>query len=160
MSTSSYGSYRGNNGGYKSSGSQQRPGSLPEKSYVALNKNDYVDRAEKDMTYLLKEWNCALTTSKIRSILAMTAEILNKVNSAKAQASATDAINERIKGDLTQLRIRCVYECGRFPEVKDFMTQTQILKHIANVKTLEQCESFCHYMEALVAYHRYLGGKD
>ncbi len=160
MSTSNYGGYRGNNGGYKPSGNQQRPGSLPEKNYMALNKNDYVDRAEKDMTYLLKEWNCTLTTSKIRAILAMTAEILNKVNNAKAQSLASDSITDNIKRDLTLLRIRCVYECGRFPEVKDFMTQTQILKHITNIKTLEQCELFCHYMEALVAYHRYLGGKD
>jgi hypothetical protein len=35
-----------------------------------------------------------------------------------------------------------------------------ILEHIKGIKSLDDCEVFCHYMEALVAYHRYMGGKD
>lgn len=67
---------------------------------------------------------------------------------------------KEIMPDLNYLRIRLVYESGREPAVKDLERKSHLLSHLKDIKTLDGCELFCHYMEALVAYHRFNGGAD
>ncbi len=92
----------------------------------------------------------------------MTAEILNEVNASKGSLKGDSLLPLKVKEKLNYLRIRSVYESGRDNslKVKNFMTKAQIIEHISKIRTLNDCTLFCHYIEALVAYHRFEGGKD
>ena len=53
------------------------------------------------------------------------------------------------------------YEKLAPPKVKDFVNEADILAHIKDIGDNKgQFMVFCRYMEALVAYHRYYGGKE
>ena len=59
---------------------------------------------------------------------------------------------------LTLMEMRVLYEYGRDNAVKLFVEKTQLLSYLKGVKNSRQSYlNFAHYMEALVAYHRFLG---
>ena len=151
--------YRGNSYSSFRQSQDTRPQEAPDTD-SQLDQATYVAKAEKAVLALNrnKKGLFLLSTSKIRNILAMTAEILNKVNSSRGKESS-EAM-KAITSDLNYLRIRLVYECGREPSVKDFERKAHLLFHLSAIKTIDQCELFCHYVEALVAYHRFNGGDD
>ena len=99
-----------------------------------------------------------ITTSKLRNLLAMAADIYNEVLISDEQLA--DDLSSRID----YLRVRFVYEVGRDDKdeaVKIFVERTEILEALKEVrKSRKQYILFYHYMEALVAYHRYYGGRD
>ena len=54
-----------------------------------------------------------------------------------------------------------VYEAGRETAVKKFVEEAQLIEQIDKIKTdRKRLILFCHYMEALVAYRKFLGGRD
>ena len=64
-------------------------------------------------------------------------------------------------GRINYLKIRFVYEAGREPKVKTLVTKAEILQHIDEIKdSRKQYILFSRYMEALVAYRKFLGGHD
>ncbi len=99
-----------------------------------------------------------ITTSKLRNLLAMAADIYNEV--LISDEKLADDLSSRID----YLRVRFVYEVGRDDKdeaVKIFVERTEILEALKEVrKSRKQYILFYHYMEALVAYHRYYGGRD
>ena len=116
---------------------------------------DYVDEAERVMRTLLED-KSRITTSKLRGFLALISEIYNEENlrSDKKLSPASQA-------KLLRLRVKAVYDAGREPAVKRFVEQAQLLEYIKGVGTdRESLILLAHYMEALVAYHRHLGGKE
>ena len=80
---------------------------------MRINKNNYVDKAEKVIQKLVedsKQKNRGkvniVTTSKIRNLLAMTADIYNQV-----LVYTNEKLNEDISGRIEYLRVRFMYEC-------------------------------------------------
>ena len=62
---------------------------------------------------------------------------------------------------LGMMRVRTAYEAGRDSAVKNFVEQAKLLQYIKGIGLDRKAFlNFAHYMEALVAYHRYYGGKD
>lgn len=126
---------------------------------MKIDKMNYVDTAETVVRQLRKDKkgkNIRLTTSKIRNILAMVSEIYNEVIHERGEKLSGKS-QERIQ----YLRLRITYEAGRDDDVKDFVDKSellQMLKKIENNK--EEFLLFCRYLEALVAYHRFYGGRD
>ena len=123
-----------------------------------LTDDNYVDVAEAAMWELIgkKEDKAVrdekLTSSKLRTILSMTADIYNRIKS-----DTQDELNGEVKQSLQYLRVRCLYEAGRDAVVKKFMDRARILDYLKDIKTSrKKCLCFCRYMEALVAYHKYL----
>lgn len=97
-----------------------------------------------------------LTTSKIRNILSMVSDLYNDTQRFR---------NERLSDDLymrTQyLKMRMAYESGRDDAVKDFIEKADLINKIDKIgRSKEKLLNFCHYMEALVAYHKFYGGKE
>ena len=125
---------------------------------VKLQTDNYVEQAEKVMQDLQAagKGQIKLTTSKIRSILAMVSELYND-----AQRLRAENLSEDLVGRVQYLKMRIAYEAGREGYVREFVKKAAILEEIDRIgRKKEQLLLFCHYMEALVAYHRYLGGKD
>ncbi len=129
----------------------------------SIQSNNYVDEAERVIKTLKNRKNPKnvreiqmVTTTKIRNLLAMTADIYNEMLNVPGER-----LPESLSGRIEYLRVRFIYEAGRDPEVKNFVTEAKILdilREIAGSK--ENFILFNRYMEALVAFHRFYGGKD
>ena len=126
-----------------------------------LTDENYVDKAEKAILQLRKKNDeFFLTTSQIRNILSLTSSISDKSNVRNF---------EELNSDLSYLRVRIVYQSRRneirfrgekiYP-VEDLLLQSDLLEALKEVKDKVSLQRFCRYMEALVAYFKFYGGKD
>lgn len=129
---------------------------------MIITEQNYVEKAEKVIAALKNRKDKRertvpmVTTSKLRNLLAMTADIYNEVLSGK-----DDKLSEELCGRIEYLKIRFLYEAGREPKVKDLVEEAEIIKVINEIKgSKKNYVLFNHYMEAIVAYHKYYGGKD
>ena len=97
-----------------------------------------------------------LTTSKIRNLLSMISSLYDEVRRSTSEKLSSEAMSQ-----IQYIRLHFAYEAGRDPKVKDFVNEADILAHIKDIGDNKgQFMVFCRYMEALVAYHRYYGGKE
>ena len=129
---------------------------LTEENYVQLAE-EAIKELRKDEEKKSRGNNIQLvTTSKIRNLLAMTADIYNDViNSQKEQLS------KDIVGRINYMKIHFVYEAGREEKVRALMEKAEILEHLDEIQgNRTQYILFSRYMEALVAYRKFYGGKD
>lgn len=129
---------------------------------MKLDDNNYVELAESAIKNLSnrtdKRGNVIkmVTTSKIRNLLAITADLYNEVLSVKGEK-----LPEDITGRINYLKVRFVYEAGRDARVKDLVEEAKILECLNDIRgNRQQFIRFSRYMEVLVAYHRFYGGKD
>ncbi len=130
-----------------------------------ISNDNYVDEAEKVIRTLKGKKNPKngrdipmVTTTKIRNLLAMTADIYNEVLNISG-----DRLSEEVNNRIEYLRVRFTYEAGKDSEgkVRDFVTEAGILDILREIKgSRENFILFNRYMEALVAFHRFYGGKD
>ena len=152
-----YGQQGGYNHGYgQNGGGQQRFQSAQSAEIKPLPiPEDYVDAAERVMCALFAN-RSRITTTKMRGFLTLVNDIYNVENlRTEAKLSAESKLK------LMRLRVRMVYDAGRERDVKDFVEQAKLLEYLKGVgDSREEMIRFAHYMEALVAYHRYLGGRD
>ncbi len=147
----------------KDEGQQSPPGKTLQQGTTqkpAEVQEDYTAQAEKVITELrriLGRNYINFTTSKIRNILGMVNEIYNDVV-LKPEKNLDESIRSRIE----YLKVRLIYECGREPKViKPFVETAGLLDIISGIKdSKDKFIKFAHYMEALVAYHLYYGGKE
>lgn len=129
---------------------------------MIINEQNYVQKAEsviKELAEMKDKKNRQIpiaTTSQIRNILAMSADIYNMV-----MATSDEALTTEIKGKIEYLKIRMVYEAGRDPKVKAFIEKSELLNIVSTINgSKKNYVLFNHYLEALVAYRKYLGGKE
>ena len=129
---------------------------LPEEVRPLPLPADYVDAAEAVMRKLAVN-SKKITTSKIRNLLSLVTDIYNVENLRDELELLPES-----KAALTMARIRFVYEAGREQSVKEFITEAKLLEYIKGIGAdREKMIGFAHYMEALVAYHRYIiGGRE
>ena len=135
---------------------------------MRINENNYVDKAEEAIIELVKDAkerygvryrDKLVTTSKIRNLLAMTADIYNQVLTWQSET-----LSDELNGRIEYLRIRFVYECGRDDskrKVRNFVEKSEVLEILKEIKkSKKNYLLFSRYMEALVAFHKYYGGKE
>ena len=132
----------------------------PQKPHVALTEDNYVDQARDAINDLIqkskedKGKNAIVTTSKLRNLLAMTADIYNDVILSMEEELPAD-VRERIN----YLKVRFIYESARpgAEAVKNLVETAGILGHIQDIgNSRKRYLLFSRYMEALVAYRKYL----
>ncbi len=120
-----------------------------------ITEENYVGKAESVITALIGRKEL-LTTSKIRKLLAILSEIYTD-----ARHDGKKELSDEIKSRIQYFKMRFVYEAGREKTVKAFWEAAQIEKQIDKIgNSKKELILFCHYMEALVAYRKFLGGKD
>lgn len=128
-----------------------------------LNETTYVDQAESVIKEIYsssgKKNNKdseSITSSKLRNILSLAADIYDK-----AISDRSTTFSEELRGRVEYLRIRVVYEAGRDNKVRLFIDKANLigyLKLIGSDKT--RYTLFYHYLEALVAFHKYYETKN
>lgn len=128
---------------------------------MELNKLNYVEEAEKVIISIIRKDRNGkevidLTTSKIRNLLSMISQIYNI-----ATHETSEKISDDLQSQVQYLKMRFAYEAGREKVVKSFVEKAKIFSIIDGIgNNREKLIIFCHYMEALVAYHRFYGGRD
>lgn len=124
---------------------------------MELTNTNYVDRAE-EVILKLKEagkGRIRLTTSQIRNILTITSTIYDNAKRKKGPLDEEELMSVQL------LRTKFVYESGRDRNVEQFLQMADLIDLIKSVgDSREKLILFCKYMEALVAYHRFEGGRD
>lgn len=123
-----------------------------------FDDSSYVGKAENVIKEMkrenFKKGRDTLTTSQLRKLLSMTGTLYDRV-----QFEGLDKVMDRI----AYLRIQFIYQGGRNAAVKEMIDKAEILAILEKVqKNQEKADfiRFCHYMEALVAYFKYYGGRD
>lgn len=152
-----YGQQGGYNRGYgQTSGGPQRYQNTQSAEIKPLKlPENYVDEADKVMRALFEN-RSRITTTKLRGFLTLVNDIYNAEN-----LRTETELSSESKLKLMRLRVRVVYDAGRERDVKDFVEKAKLLEYLKGVgDSREAMIHFAHYMEALVAYHRYLGGRD
>lgn len=129
---------------------------------MKLTEENYVELAEEAIKKLTSEKGknghmvAPVTTSKIRNLLAMTADIYNEVINSQKELLSAEVI-----GRIKYLKIRFVYESGREPKVKKLVETANILAYLDGIgNSRSQYILFSRYMEALVAYRKFYCEKD
>lgn len=126
-----------------------------------LTNENYVKKAEEVIEKLSRNtdrWGNVqmVTTSKIRNLLSMSTDIYNEVRVIRE-----DKLNDDICGRISYLKIRFVYEAGRDRDVKAFVKEAKIIECLDEIGSSKaKYLLFNRYMEALIAYHKFYGGKD
>ena len=73
----------------------------------------------------------------------------------------SDELSKDVCARINYLKVRLVYESGRDEKVKVFVEKAHLLQLLESVKGNKRAYLlFSRYMEALVAYHRFYGGRD
>ena len=153
--SNSYNGNRSGSGSYNNRGGYGQQKELPPEITPKKVPEDYVDEAERIMRSLMSQPK-KVTTSKIRNLLSLVTDIYNTENIRTEEKLLPESIVK-----LNLMRVRVAYECGRDDTVKSFVAQTNLLEYLKGISTdRADLIRFAHYMEALVAYHRYLGGRD
>lgn len=141
-----YGGNRGNNRGYNNSSQQS---ALP---YKELTDENYVEQAEKVIEKLFEDRK-VVTTSQIRNMLSLNSEIYNMVI-----AEGKSELSQTILSKLQYLKVRMVYDSGREATVNSLVQNAQLIKHIDAIgNSKKKYMTFSRYMEALVAYRKFIG---
>lgn len=124
---------------------------------------DYVDKAEQVILELIGEQSQKkgqdnkITTSKIRKILSQILEIFNVERLRTDEKLLPESMKK-----IQLLRVRILYEAGRDKKaVLPFVEKSKLLEFLNGIgDSREKFINFTHYMEALVAYHRFYDGDD
>lgn len=100
-----------------------------------------------------------LKTNQIRKFLTAVNAITNKVNVYKAKHLDATELPAELAGEIQFLKVKAAYQAGRERSVKDFMVQSKMKHRIEEIgASISKYEEFAHYVEALVAYHKFHGG--
>ena len=132
---------------------------LESKGYADMAENVIYDKEKKELRFF------NLTTSKLRKLLAMSSGIYNYV------LNQDECDKDELLSKIIYFKMKCIYECGR--ECKDKQDFNKFMKFAKIVKALEYIIDnkdtidireeyilFNRYMESLIAYHKYHGGRE
>ncbi|WP_273187346.1 type III-A CRISPR-associated protein Csm2 [Dialister succinatiphilus] len=137
--------------------------------------DNYVDRADKVMRALSEEAQKSygskmVTTSQIRKFLTAVNRVNGKIDQFKNgnKSSASGRIPEDLQMEIKFLKVKLAYQIGRADSgrnranpVKEFADKSGLIGEIDKIgDSLERYENFARYVEALVAFHKFYGGKD
>ena len=156
-----FGNSRGGQNGAPRTNREPRP--APEPIRPEPLPEDYVDEAER-VILCFKQPNergklpRCITTSKLRNLLSLASDIYNRENLRTEQTLSPESM-----AGIHMMRIRTAYECGRDRGTEAFVRKAKLLEHLkwlSEKNDRAAAIAFFHYMEALVAYHRYYRKED
>lgn len=128
---------------------------------------DIAKEAENVIAGLKRDkWNnLVLKTNQIRKFLSAVNTVSNKVDVYKSKHQYSDMLSDELAAEVKYLKVKLVYQVGRDTSrdhsVKDFVDGSRLIERIEAVgNSISKYRELANYMEALVAYHKFNGGKD
>lgn len=122
---------------------------------------DYVDDAQRVMEKLSQDKRNMVTKSQIRKFLAAVNAVTAEVEQYRLSQKGTK-LPEDLRMQVKFLKVKLAYQIGRMgPPVKDFNEEAKLMEWIDGIgDSVEKYQKFARYVEALVAFHKFYGGKD
>lgn len=128
---------------------------------------DVVKDAENVIQSLKRENNnnIALKTNQIRKFLNYVNVLRNKVDIYCAKNLMATTLSPELTMEVEFLRVNIVYLVGRDTDksnaVKKFVDKAGLADKIAEIgNNIARFNKFCKFVEALVAFHKFYGGRD
>lgn len=119
------------------------------------------EKAIKELQYKDRYNKIDVTTSQIRKFLTAVNVVRNKVDLYKAKNKGAEALSKELTAEIKFLKVNLLYQAGRTDAVKQFMTVSKLDIIIDGIgDSLARFVKFTKYVEALGAYHKFLGGRD
>lgn len=119
------------------------------------------EKAIKELQYKDRYNKIDVTTSQIRKFLTAVNVVRNKVDLYKAKNKGAEALSKELTAEIKFLKVNLLYQAGRTDAAKQFMTVSKLDIIIDGIgDSLARFVKFTKYVEALVAYHKFLGGRD
>ena len=129
---------------------------------MMINETNYVELAEQAIKTLSSKKDLKgrqvpmVTTSKIRNLLSMVSDTYNEVLNLKE-----DRLTDALIGQINYMKIRFYYEAGREAKVKELLETAKVFTIMDQIETSRaNYILFSRYMEALVAFRKFYGGRD
>lgn len=162
---------------------------LPPETIPRKVPENYVDEAERIMRALISS-GTTVTTSKIRNLLSLVTDIYNDESIRTEDKLKPDSVvklnlmrvrvayeygrdtgenksrnkeegSDRDRGESNGRDKEKSSGKDKVYPMKDFISQAHLREYLKGISTdRADLIRFAHYMEALVAFHRYLGGKE
>lgn len=121
---------------------------------------DYVKDAEEVILSLRNE-RVKFTTSQIRQIMALGNKINNEILKMELKNEDSEILPKEIMLLIKAMEVKLVYQAGRDRDVMTFINKSKLREEIKNIgDSKEKFKELFSYLEALVAYHRFYGGKE
>ncbi len=140
---------RNNTKSFDNRNAQQKPRSITPEEIP----ENYVDVAENVMEKDFRN----ITTSKLRNLMSLLVDAFN-VESRRTE----ETITTQSQAVLLQMRVRLAYEYGRGNNnFKNFLENSKLQEYLKGIGSNRQkFIDLYHYVEALVSYHKYYGGRE
>ena len=102
-----------------------------------------------------------VTTSQIRKFLTAVNSLKNKIDVYKINHLNEDVLSDDLVMEVKFLRVNILYQAKKNDNVKEFIAKARIEKRINEIgDSIANFNKFYKYVEALVAFHKYYGGRD
>lgn len=139
-----------------------------EKKFNKYKKGNRKYTQDDVKKYVRENWTSELvTTSQIRKFLTAVNTVTEKVNAYKLEKTDDyDTLPVELQAQIKYLKVKLAYQIGRNRSkwgnpVEDFEKEAGLISLIDGIKSsTKEYEKFAHYIEALVAFHKFYGGKD
>lgn len=123
---------------------------------VAAEAEAVVQKLPKD-----RYGNIALKTSQLRRFLSAVNAVTNRIMVYHARHLDERQLPLELASEVKYLKVKFAYQAGRMREVREFGEMAHIKERIDRVgDSFREYQGFARYMEALVAYHKFYGGRD
>lgn len=127
--------------------------------------DNYVDKAQQVMEKLSQGRTTMVTTSQIRKFLTAVNTVSGKVDQFRNSGKG-NTLPEELQMQVKFLKVKLAYQIGRAQSnrgnpVKEFSEMAGLMTRIDSIgNSMEKYENFARYVEALVAFHKFYGGRD
>lgn len=120
-----------------------------------LDKKTYVDLAEKVIAELPRDNRDAnkiqLSTNQIRNVLSLINELYDMV-----RTDTEKVLSDDVQSHIQYVKMKIIYAAGKDNAVKTFLEKSLLISYLNGIgDSRDDLILVCHYMEALVAYHRF-----
>lgn len=97
-----------------------------------------------------------VTSNQLRNLLALVNNLQNQL-----MLEQGEQLSEQLQSEVKYVKMKFAYAAGKEPKVRTFLEKAGMLDILEDVgDSREKLETVCRYMESLIAYHRYYGGRE
>ncbi len=103
-----------------------------------------------------------VTTSQLRRFLTAVNTVTGKVEQYQNETGEQGKLSADLAAQVKFLKVKLAYQVGRQGKVvADFEKEADLMAAIDSIGSdAKKYEEFARYVEALVAFHKFYGGKD
>ena len=130
---------------------------------MMIMENDYIKQAQNCMEKLSKDHKLP-TTSQLRRFLTAVNAVSGKIDVHRDKnGGKIDALPTELATEVEFLQVKLAYQIGRDTKhvMKPFNDETGLMNRIKKIgNNAKAFDDFTRYVEALVAFHKFYGGKE